>query len=452
MANIIITSHYTMGDVLPFFRLALRLKERKHNVTFLTHGAFKDMAVKAGLNFLPWDEAEDYPQILKDIGMIGDPLNSSDQYREFNNKYHGKDKCINEYNIISNQCSMENTVIVARHRSSSSSYLVAEKLGIPIVAIFLAPTYVTHLPSQEELFGDIMAEEINEIRNQLDFKPIKNWISWVSCTKKCIGFWPSWFAKNQADWPFEIEAVGFPLVTEIEKQSIPDSVEAFIGNGEPPILISGGTSMLLKANFYQVAVDACKILKHPAILVSDHEELVPHDLPDYIKWYRFLPLGSLMHRMKVVIHHGGIGTLSGAMQAGVPQLSLAADTDRPDNAKRLEALGIGEYLPPIKWKPELIAERLQALMTPKVRVACKEISEKMLKENPMDRACEFIEKAVGNDEFLIQSKTFIKEYSIKSHNEGELKTEVNEKIIENLSPVKKALMLQMLRRKKNGGL
>ena len=42
-----------------------------------------------------------------------------------------------------------------------------------------------------------------------------------------------------------------------------------------------------------------------------------------------------------MVHHGGIGTLSQCLKAGVPQLIVAMSLDQPDNAERIEKIGAG---------------------------------------------------------------------------------------------------------------
>jgi UDP:flavonoid glycosyltransferase YjiC (YdhE family) len=84
--------------------------------------------------------------------------------------------------------------------------------------------------------------------------------------------------------------------------------------------------------------------------------------------------------MEAVIHHGGIGTLAQALAAGVPQLVLASGFDRPDNATRLQRLGVAEHLPPSCWKPAAAVEALRRLLeSPDVRERCIATRERFLK-------------------------------------------------------------------------
>jgi len=45
-----------------------------------------------------------------------------------------------------------------------------------------------------------------------------------------------------------------------------------------------------------------------------------------------------------IVHHGGIGTTSQALAAGIPQLIRPMAFDQFDNANRIEKLGCGRWL------------------------------------------------------------------------------------------------------------
>jgi UDP:flavonoid glycosyltransferase YjiC (YdhE family) len=90
--------------------------------------------------------------------------------------------------------------------------------------------------------------------------------------------------------------------------------------------------------------------------------LVPRHLPEEVKRFRYLPFGSVMGRAAAVIHHGGIGTSGQALAARAPQLVLPLGIDRPDNAARLQRLGVAESLPAIRWDADWIARSLRRLL------------------------------------------------------------------------------------------
>ena len=101
-----------------------------------------------------------------------------------------------------------------------------------------------------------------------------------------------------------------------------------------------------------------------------------------------------MAHVDAVIHHGGMGTVGWATAAGVPQLVLAMGADRPDNAARLQHLGVAGYLPPRAWQPSAVAEQLGKLTNSQaVRKRCRELARRIAVTNPLAATCKIIEDA-----------------------------------------------------------
>ncbi len=176
---------------------------------------------------------------------------------------------------------------------------------------------------------------------------------------------------------------GFLTMDELEEGTIPAALETFLQEGEPPVLIAGSTGTYLNKGFYAACVDGCRLAGRRAVLVTRFPELVPDPLPEQIKWFSSLPFASLMPRTAAVIHHGGLGTLARATRSGIPQLVLAAGSDRPDNAQRIQRLGIGEYLPLAQWKPEPISESLNRLIhSSAIHTRCHEMAAQIRVDDP----------------------------------------------------------------------
>ncbi|OZM70350.1 hypothetical protein CFN78_25865 [Amycolatopsis antarctica] len=77
---------------------------------------------------------------------------------------------------------------------------------------------------------------------------------------------------------------------------------------------------------------------------------------------RWLPLGEVLPRCRVLAHHAGSGTTFAALAAGVPQLAMPHMTDQPDNAARIEATGVGRQLAPERIDREQARTALAALV------------------------------------------------------------------------------------------
>ncbi|MCD1258912.1 glycosyltransferase [Paenibacillus athensensis] len=410
MANFVLSAHMTNGDVLPLLRLGAALRKRGHQATLVTHGAFGPLAEKAGIGFRELDPPEAYTGIMKDLQLLEDPLRKPELYAEYERRYYAPEKLQHEYDVLDSLCAQPDTVLIGRERSAFVAMMVAEKRRLPFVSVFLAPSYVVQLATWSELGHDFSMSIVNRFRALHGLSPVRDWLSWAQAAGKHIGFWPELFAPREPGWPLAVEAVGFPAADEAELAPLPERLLEFISSDAPPLLITGGTGKLLKPRFYEVCVEACRLLDRRAILVTRHEELVPRELPGTIQYHRVLPLAGVYPLLGGIIHHGGIGTVSASMAAGLPQLALAADTDRPDNAQRIKRLGLGDYLPPALWKPQHIAEALERIGTPQVKARCLHMQAALRQAEAMDVACTAVEAAVGQAAYAISSQAIADDY------------------------------------------
>ena len=100
MANVILVTHWTGGDVYPFIRLGKLLRIEGHDVTILTHCVYEEKAKAAGLRFLPVDTMEEYKDLNRDLSMLADPIGRKDEYLRFHSLYHGKERLLREVGLI----------------------------------------------------------------------------------------------------------------------------------------------------------------------------------------------------------------------------------------------------------------------------------------------------------------------------------------------------------------
>jgi rhamnosyltransferase subunit B len=354
-----------------------------------------------------------------------------------------------QYRCIQEPYRPGETLLVASPAPGLEARLLAETLAIPYV--FLSPThlFLNTFPLYKELFSTVLARDINQLRAQVGLPSVRDWEAFLTFPPRSLGLWPEWFAPPQAGWPEGVELVGFTWREDQQTDDVPPAVEELLASGERPILISGGTSAYV-TEFHQVAVQACQRLHRPTLLVTRHDRVVPHPLPDNVHWYNYLPLSQIMPRMEAVIHHGGLGTLSNALAAGIPQLALTVGGDRPYNGLRLQKLGVGDFLPWSQWQPDIMADiLLRLLASPDTRERCQELSRRVLESDPMNAACDVIESAVTHGELPAQPQP------PPQTNAGNTSPESTEdsnaamirSLMVNLSPEKQALLELRLQQK-----
>ena len=90
---------------------------------------------------------------------------------------------------------------------------------------------------------------------------------------------------------------------------------------------------------------------------------------------RLVAQGRLLERLAAVVHHGGSGTMLGALAHGLPQLLLPQGADQFLNAEALLPTGAALRLLPEQIEPEAVARATASLLSePSFRVAAQAIA------------------------------------------------------------------------------
>jgi rhamnosyltransferase subunit B len=397
MANILLTAMGTGGDLIPFLNIGAALRIRGHRVTLITHGTYHEAAKRRALEFVPLDTPAEYEAMLHEI------VHPFQDIPRFFRK-HAMPRVMAQYTCIQEQYRPGETVLVACMAPGLEARLLAETLAIPYVFVGTTHLFLNTFPLYKELYSTVLARDINQLRAQVGLSSVRDWDAFFAFPPRSLGLWPEWFAPPQAGWPEGVELVGFHWHEGNQTDDVPPAVQELLAGGERPILITGGTSAYV-TEFHQVAVQACQRLGRQTLLVTRHERVVPHPLPPNVHWYNYLPLSAVMPHVEAVIHHGGLGTLSNALAAGIPQLALTVGGDRPYNGLRLQQLGVGEFLPWSQWQPDIMADILRRLIgSPGTRERCQELARRVLKSDPMNAACSVIESLIPHRELPVQPR------------------------------------------------
>ena len=379
MTNILLSVQGTIGDLVMILRIGDILNTRGDSVTLVTHCAYESLVRQAGLGFVALDTPDEFQGYIQDVSLCETPRGNIEFQRR-----RVLPMSEREAALLSERADPD-TILIGSHLFMLGPQLVAEKTGLPLVRMFPGAVNVARLFMFEMMYREVLAADINAIRARLGLPPISDWTAWVRYPQGNLGAWPGWFAPPEADWPewLALALPGFLTMDELEQGEIPPELEDFLQSGAPPLLIAGSTGTFLNKKFYAACAEACRLSDRRGILVTRFPDAVPDPLPQQVKWFPRLPFASLMPRVAAAIHHGGLGTVARSIASGIPQLVLAAGSDRPDNAQRVQRLGVGEYLPPAQWNAERIAEALERLIhSPAVHERCREMAERMRADDP----------------------------------------------------------------------
>lgn len=410
--RVLVFAHGSSGDVYPQIAIGRALLGRGHEVALIANPYFEAAAARAGLEFIgAGSEAEgrkaiENPELWqrgKGLRVLFDGV---------------LDAMPETYEIVRQRYQPGRTVVVA-NALSFGARVAHDKLGVPLASVHLQPVLLRSLNEQPGIvtppswqpivrplrrvltaaldrwvFDPAILPRLNQFRAGLGLEPVRRVLKqWVHSPRMVIGLFPPWYGRPQPDWPPNTHLTGFPLFDQAEGEELSEELEKFLDQGPPPVVFTPGTAMAFANRFFAVSAKVCRTLGRRGLLVTRFREQVPAELPSGVMHVEYAPFSALLKRAAALVHHGGIGTASQALAAGIPQLVMPANFDQPDNAARLRRLGVAESVREPRYTEEFAAAALTRLLSSQsVRQACADAAAKIEQAgDPLPPACRHIE-------------------------------------------------------------
>ena len=204
------------------------------------------------------------------------------------------------------------------------------------------------------------------------------------------------FAHAQPDWPKQTQITGFCFYDGSHQTPMPAELERFLAAGSPPIVFTLGSSAVWVArDFFAESIEAAQRLGLRAVLLVGDERNKPASLPEGMIALDYAPYQSLLPRASVVVHHGGVGTTSQGLLAGVPTLIVPFAFDQSDNAEHAWRLGVSRTVYRNSYRAPRVERELSDLLErPEYRRNAVAVSNKLKQENGPARAADLIENVL----------------------------------------------------------
>ena len=154
-------------------------------------------------------------------------------------------------------------------------------------------------------------------------------------------------------------------------------------------------------------VEALKDVAAQVVLSSGFQSL-PKDvfpLPPNFRYASFVPGLAMAERCDLLIHHGGYGSCQTGLYTGTPMLAIPTFSERESNARRIAALGAGDFVLPAAdhsgkrkhVQPSEVRKKVNHILSdPTFKINCRHISEKLKKYGGATYAACLIEDFAEN--------------------------------------------------------
>ncbi len=418
-ARIVLNTFGSFGDVHPYMALGMELRARGHAVLIATMEIYREKIEKVGLEFAPVRPNIPQPKEQDEelIGKIMEPR-TGPQFLMGEIVFPAVRDAYQDLLVAT-----ERADLLITHPAAPAGPLIGRKKGMPWISTVLAPlsffsvydppippvmqwtTRVFSLlgPRFLKLFFDAMKREykakpVAELRAELGLSDYGNpMFEGQHSPIRILALFSKVFAAPQPDWPPQTEITGFCFYDGDQEAPVPPELSHFLDNGPPPIVFTLGSSAIWVArDFFRESIEAARSLGQRAVLLIGDERNHPGALPDGMIAVEYVSYESLMPRASVVVHHGGVGTTSHGLRAGVPTLIVPFAFDQSDNAEHAKRLGVSSTVYRKQYGAARVAAELGKLLRePSYAQRAAEVGRRIRQENGPAWAADSIEELLG---------------------------------------------------------
>jgi len=416
--RIVIITIGSRGNVQPYIALGRGLINAGHTVRLAAHTDFEDLVRSNGLEFFSirgnsqeMMGKQERREVLEKGNfitaaryIIGSAEHALSEWME-----DGLAACQGMELLISGSVGM------------TVSTSLAEKLQLPLLQAQIFPTAPTRafpsviipqtLPNLGGLFNLISTHLVSQItwlavrplinrarKEILDLSPASFiGLSHTNPPKGfplLYGFSPS-VIPAPADWRTEDHITGYWFLDPPDDWTPPPDLLNFLQAGSPPVYVGfGSTGSSDPAETTDLVLQALSKIQQRAILLSGWGGMQKTDLPASVFMLDSIPFSWLFSRVAAVVHHGGAGTTSAGLRAGVPSVVIPFSTEQAFWGRRIHELGVGPMpIPRSKLTVDRLARAIQdAVTNPVMLQRAAELGAKIRAEDGIADAVEVIKR------------------------------------------------------------
>ncbi|MEU1205077.1 glycosyltransferase [Nocardia sp. NPDC005825] len=360
MSKLVIAAMGTRGDVAPLLDVALRLGDAGHEVVVAAHCLFRELITEAGLEFrlmgadVKVDESDPFNVDLsghEDL-VVPEKLAWPEGQRFLGN------------GLIEALVDEPMDALLLSPITEFSGFQLAEAKGIPAIGLRLFPLSATtqHPPSLVGdkdfggfrnrltadvgawLFDTVYRGPVAEFRRDLGLPKVS---ARTLRRRRTASEWPVLHGYSPSvsprpvDWRPGLEVTGYWWPPRPLDWEPPTELVDFLEAGPPPVFVGFGSTTEgrdRRAEFSELLNETLRRFGGRALVQTGWMNL---DISgDDVMTIGSVPYDWLFPQVAAAIHHGGAGTTSASLRAGMPFAAVPGQADQGFWARRMRELGV----------------------------------------------------------------------------------------------------------------
>jgi len=402
--KILIPTIGTRGDVQPFIALSQGLMRSGHSVTLATHPVMQSLVESHGVVFRPIGPDID---LAYEVAVIRKRARNS-IVGLISAMRFGFDMLVRSHEDILTLGRDVDLIVVPTSLAVGKNE--AELLNLPYLSVTLMPWAIPwDDPNRpllkriaygviDKLVALITTLPLNRIRRRQGLPPVGK-EGFGSPFLNLVPVSPAVFQQNPL-WESRHHVVGYWFADKPSSWQPVSDLRAFLESGDPPILVSLGAASLGEDDAFENAhlfVEAVNQAGVRAIIQGWDVGMKQLKLPETILPASSLPHDWLLPQCTGIVHHGGFGTTSAGLRAGIPHLIIPSIADQFYWGQRIHQLGVGlPFIPRQKLSGENLTATLQELVrSTTLREKASDLGAQIRAEQGIDTAVNLIEDVFG---------------------------------------------------------
>ena len=344
------------GDVQPFLPLSLGLMPRGHKVILAAPARFKSLVEGHGITFFPLaGDPEELSRRLNDAG-----------YNFFKLLKELMSHAVNigaEMMRQTDEACRDADLIIHAFAHAVGAHTLAREKNIPDIHIQTFPMFTPtgdypniSLPNLGNRFLNRLTHtasvKITELTSSLGFEqvrrraglprrklysPFKDSPPRLRTPILCA--WSPNLIPPSSDWHPRVHVTGYYFFPYNDSYTPPNELSRFLESGRPPVCVSFGSMVNKNAEkFDGIIREALRRINNRGIILSGWGSEKRESTGDLL-YLESAPHDWLLPKCKLLIHHGGAGTTSAGLRAGIPQVVVPFMADQPFWGSRVHAIG-----------------------------------------------------------------------------------------------------------------